>query len=237
MNLKDLDASMQQAFARAITGDLGVGLLGLDVAQKRRAYLTWLVQAAHLTQYTSSHQALVAVRVAPTDAVYSRYCLQHAMEELGHEKMALHDLAAMGLDAGSVASLPPELPSTAALTAWLYYSAERAHPATRLGYTFWAERCYPILAPIFGNTRSALGLDKAEMRFFVAHAAIDEAHGREVVDIVPRVCVDDAAWGAVDTGLRTSLGLAIAMFGDLGAVARGTHPLTPKYDAFFGSSK
>ena len=109
----------------------------------------------------------------------------------------------------------------------------RAHPATRLGFTFWAERCYGILAPIFGTARGNLGLDRSQMRFFVAHAVIDEAHGRDVVEILPHVCTDSAAWAATEAGLRTSLTLAMAMFGELAAVAKGTHGLTPDYDRFF----
>jgi hypothetical protein len=181
----------------------------------RRPYALWLCQVAHLTRHTSAHQALVGTRVGEVSIRYAKYCFEHAMEEAGHEQMALADLRRIGLPARGIEDLPAPLPSTELLTAYLYHAATRSHPATRLGFSYWAEKCYPYIEMLARDTQSSLGLADSQMTFFVSHAAIDEKHARSVEQIIEEVCRTQEDWDAVERGMLESLNLAIRIFEEI----------------------
>lgn len=102
----------------------------------KKLYGLWLAQVAHLTRHTSAHQSMVGTRIDEISIPYMKFCYEHALEEVGHEFMALNDLKKLGVDVKTVRDLPKPMASTENLTAFLYYAAERAHPATRLGFSY-----------------------------------------------------------------------------------------------------
>src|SRR6185436_17321115 len=92
-------------------------LMGKD----RRVYALYLTQVYHYTYHTARNQALVGVNLKNTDVYYMQFCFEHAMEETGHELMALHDLRSMGVQISDVErDMPPALPQTELLIAYLY---------------------------------------------------------------------------------------------------------------------
>lgn len=176
-------------------------LMGKD----RRVYAIYLTQVYHYAFHTARNQALVAVNPSNTHIHYMQFCLEHALEETGHELMALHDLRAIGIPINDPAKdMPPALPPTQLLIAYLYRVAQHGNPVQRLGYSFWAERSYGYIREFMDGLRTGMGLDKTAMTFFYSHASIDDKHAKDVEDILLEVCQTGADWQAVtDTALVT----------------------------------
>src|SRR5262245_46852938 len=123
----------ESPFFRAIRGGL----------TDRRFIGLHLLEMYQITRHTPIHQALVIRDLGtPTSSTiqYTRYCLKHALEEVGHEQMAVHDLRSLGFVA-EAEHFPPPLPETEALISYLYRLATTGNPLKRLGYTYWAESC------------------------------------------------------------------------------------------------
>ena len=176
-SLEELQTQMATRWAQILARPLAADIRRTIASGDRSLYALWLCQVAHLTRHTSAHQALVGTRVAEIDHRYARFCFEHALEEVGHENMALNDLRKMGFDAPSIESLPAPLPETERLTAFLYYLAERGHPASRLGFSYWAEKCYPFLQSMVSGVKADLGLADTQMTFFVSHSATGMMRG------------------------------------------------------------
>jgi pyrroloquinoline quinone (PQQ) biosynthesis protein C len=136
-----------------------------------------MLQVYHYTRYNSVNQAACAFSADPEQTTLLRFIYKHALEELGHERMVLRDLEAVGL-------LPEEMPAplapTQALIAFLNDVAIRKGPIARLGYSYWAEDVYDHIQPILDRFRNDLNLRDEVMTFFVAHSTIDEKHSEEV---------------------------------------------------------
>ncbi|HVH44632.1 MAG TPA: iron-containing redox enzyme family protein [Labilithrix sp.] len=225
---------MASRWTQILAGPIAADIRGSIASGERTLYALWLCQVAHLTRHTSAHQALVGTRIAEIDHRYARFCFEHALEEVGHENMALHDLRQMGLQAASIEALPAPLPETERLTAYLYYVAERGHPAARLGYSYWAEKCYPFLQPLISGVKAKLGLSNTQMTFFVSHSTIDEKHGRDVERIVEHVCKTPEDWYSVRRAMADTLDLSVEIFSAVHAEAQKVAAGTSLYTEFLG---
>ncbi len=179
-------------------------LMGKD----RRIYALYLTQVYHYAFHTARNQALVAVNPENRNIHYMQFCLEHALEETGHELMALHDLRAIGVDIQDPeAEMPPTLTPTKLLIAYLYWISQTGNPVQRLGYSFWAERSYSYIKNFMDNLRSSMALNRADMTFFYSHSAIDDKHAKDVEDILMKVCNTEEDWAAVSEAAIITLDL------------------------------
>jgi pyrroloquinoline quinone (PQQ) biosynthesis protein C len=166
-------------------------LMGKD----RRIYAIYLTQVYYYAFHTARNQALVAVNPANTDIKYMQFCLEHALEETGHELMALHDLKAIGAPIENIGKdMPPILPPTELLIAYLYWVSSNGSPVQRLGYSYWAERSYGLIGAFMENLTKELGLEKKQMTFYYSHALIDDKHAKDVEKIVLATCKTEDDW-------------------------------------------
>jgi Iron-containing redox enzyme len=177
----------------------------------RDFYVTLMKQVFHYTRYNAQNQALMAVRLTSDRLPLLKYCLHHAYTEAGHDLMVVKDLETIGVDAADVKNVRP-LPETEAFVAYLFRLAERDATA-RLGYSYWAEGCYPYLEDFVVALRRDLALKESQLSFLVAHSVIDKAHLEEVKDILATSCAAEPALqdGVVDV-LETSLHLMKNIF-------------------------
>ena len=231
MSLDQLEEQMTNCWEKILSSDLAGEIQQVLSSGDKKLYELWLSQVAHLTQHTSAHQALVATRINEVSHVYMKFCYEHALEEVGHEMMALSDLKKIGCKATHVVELPPPLAATEKLNAYLYYIATKANPLTRLGFSYWAEKCYPFIQNLANCSKEALGLDDHQMTFFVSHATIDERHADDVERIIQVVCQKPEDWAAVETGMVNSLNMAINIFEEIYAVVNKDQP-SPEYEKF-----
>jgi thiaminase len=58
-------------------------------------YAIYMIETFHYTAHNARNQGLVGVRHAD-NPVYAKFCFEHAAQEVGHEKMALHDVMSLG---------------------------------------------------------------------------------------------------------------------------------------------
>jgi len=151
------------------------------------------------------NQGLVGVRHAD-NPVYAKFCFEHAAQEVGHEKMALHDVMSLGLK-NELFDIPPALPETEVLIAYLYWISFTGNPLQRLGYSYWAENAYQFITPLISKLSEILALSPAQLTFFIAHSDIDIEHFNEIKLILRRTCKCQADWEAINTVMETSLRL------------------------------
>ncbi|MFD6395383.1 iron-containing redox enzyme family protein [Nocardia sp. NPDC060249] len=178
----DLDYTISRMWGNSRKGKLWthVEAHGFD----RELYRLLMVQIYHYTSHNATNQAVAAFRATPAQLSLLKFVLEHAREELGHERMVLHDLRAVGLlEKGQTVDDRP-LPATDALIGYLYGVALREGPIARLGYSYWAEAVYEHIAPLMAVARESLGLTDRDMSFFVAHAEIDTKHADEVREAI-----------------------------------------------------
>src|SRR5690606_10883625 len=95
--------------------------------------------------------------------------------------------------------------------AYLYWLAEHANPAARLGYSFWAEDSYAPGGPVLAAMKAGMNLTDAETTFFTAHADIDAGHVLDVRRVLGVACRTEADWRAVDRAMEGSIRLTFAM--------------------------
>jgi thiaminase len=167
-------------------------------------YAAYLLETYHYTRHNAKNQALAGVVAASVDPRYMQFCFTHASEETGHELMALHDMRGVGAELDPI---PPPLPATEVLIAYLYWISATGDPVQRLGYSFWAETSYAYIMPIIRQVQETLGLKPAQMTFFLSHAQIDEAHAAEVRRMIVEHCRTERQWEAVASVMEASLDL------------------------------
>jgi hypothetical protein len=172
-----LDRVVQEEWDLVHAGSFSQHVLenGVDADLYRLAML----QIYHYTRHNSINQAFASWRIEPERIGMLRFCYEHANEELGHEKMVVHDLQSVNLLAGGDLDGPP-LPATEALIGYLYFVGLQYGAIPRLGYSYWAETAYDHIGALLSRARSDLGLTDKNMSFFVAHSVIDAKHAEEV---------------------------------------------------------
>ncbi|HYV93087.1 MAG TPA: iron-containing redox enzyme family protein [Chitinophagales bacterium] len=190
-----LDRLIAEQWEKILSQPQALNFAGSLMGKDRRVYALYLTQVYHYTYHTARNQALVGVNLKNTDVHYMQFCFEHAMEETGHELMALHDLRSMGVEISEVErDMPPALPQTELLIAYLYWISQQGSPVQRLGYSYWAERSYHLIGPFVQQLTGNLKLEKSQMTFYYNHAAIDDKHAKDVEKILLHVCKTDDDW-------------------------------------------
>lgn len=205
---KHLDARVAAAWNEILTGSRLVRAI-TEGRVDRILYAMYMMETHHYTAHNARNQALVGVRLSD-HAPYAKFCFEHAAEEVGHEKMALHDVMSMGLKEHPV-EIPRPLPETEVLIAYLYWISLVGNPLQRLGYSYWAENAYQYITPLIERLREVLGLERSQLTFFIAHAEIDASHFEEIRSVMKRTCKSASDWDDVERVMETSLRLTGAM--------------------------
>jgi pyrroloquinoline quinone (PQQ) biosynthesis protein C len=180
-------------------------------------YRDLMLQVYHYSRHNSMNQAVAAFQPAPEGLL--KFVYRHAAEELGHERMVIHDLKSIGMFEDEDLAKDP-LPATEALIGYLYYVALRYGAVARLGYSFWAEGVYGHIAGPFAKISKDLKLTSKSLTFFGSHAQADEAHIRQVTEAIERFATTPADQAAVLKVARTTLFLT----GQLIEQVAGLHP-------------
>lgn len=144
-------------------------------------YRDMMLQVYHYSRHNSTNQAAAAFVPAPEGLL--KFVYRHAAEELGHEKMVIHDLKSLDLWSDADAAEEP-LPAAEALVGYLYYVALRYGPIARLGYSFWAEGAHSHIGEPLAKICKDLHLTSKNVTFFGSHAEADEDHIRQVEDAI-----------------------------------------------------
>ncbi len=199
---KELDAIVEAGWAQIKQGDYWK--FSMANPTPAALYQQVMLQVYHYTRYNSVNQAACALSADPEQTSLLRFVYKHALEELGHERMVLRDLEAVGL---LPQQMPVPLAPTQALIAFLNDVAIRKGPIARLGYSYWAEDVYEHIQPVLDRFRNDLNLKDEQMTFFVAHSTIDEKHSEEVRLAMERVVKTDEDRSQIKDVARVTLWL------------------------------
>lgn len=202
--IQDCNARIARSWATIKTGPFWREVVANGF--ERELYVTLMTEIYHYTRENAQNQALAAIDVHSDRLSLLRFCLHHAFEEAGHDLMALNDLRAVGVDPEAVVASRP-LPETQAFIAYLYRVATTCDATSRLGYSLWAEGCYPHIAEVLDAMRTSLGLEDRDMTFFVAHSKIDAGHLEEVEQAIDEHCTTPELRAALIEVMETSLHL------------------------------
>ncbi len=167
-------------------------------------YRDLMLQIYHYSRHNSMNQAVAAFVPAPEGLL--KFVYKHAGEELGHEKMVVHDLKSIGmLHENDLKGLP--LPATEALIGYLYFVALRYGAIPRLGYSFWAEAVYAHIQPAFQKICTDLQLTSKNTTFLGSHALADAAHIQQVEDAIQTYAIAERDQALVMQVALTTLSL------------------------------
>jgi len=172
----------------------------------RRYFAIYMFETYHYTSHNARNQALVGVRDFINKPQYLKFCFEHALEETGHELMALHDVNSLGLKDRDY-EIPKPLPATEIFIAYLYYISATGNPLQRLGYSYWAESVYEHVMPLIRDIQTQLQLKDSQLTFFISHALIDEGHAEEVKDQIRQHVSTQQDWQDLRRVLKTTLEL------------------------------
>ena len=210
MNIEWLKSNLDQEMLKSMSNKTTQMFMTPGMVDKRY-YAIYMTETYHYTFHNARNQALVATRKENININYMKFCLKHAMEEAGHEMMALHDLKSLQNINITPAELPEPLNATKALIAYLYYVAEYENPVARLGYSFWAERIYSYIKPMLDVIQHGMKVDKKSMTFFIEHADIDADHAVQVDNAIKQFAKTEEDWKAINSCMLTTLSLTKAM--------------------------
>src|SRR6478672_2213020 len=146
-------------------------------------YRDMMLQVYHYSRHNSVNQAVAAFVPAPEGLL--KFVYRHAAEELGHEKMVIHDLRTIDMWSDTDADSEP-LPATEALIGYLYYVSLRYGAIARLGYSFWAEGAHAHIQEVLSKVCKDLQFTSRNVTFFGAHAEADQEHIQQVEDAIAK---------------------------------------------------
>ncbi len=173
----------------------------------RALFAQYLMETFHYTAHNAKNQALVIQRLkdsSPDQIRYMKFCLTHALEEAGHELMALHDLNALG-HSFTPHDLPDPLPETQTLIDHIYEVSTTGSPYRRLGYSYWAESSYGYFGSVLQAIAQQMKLTPSMMTFFVAHGSIDEGHFNDIKRVISEQVRSQADFDAIRETMLSTL--------------------------------
>ncbi|NNC96350.1 MAG: iron-containing redox enzyme family protein [Chitinophagales bacterium] len=212
--LQELEQYVDQLWKETFQSE-AAKMLEMDAAFKdKRSVAIYLSQVYHYAVHTPRHQALVGVNMNNNNFQYMHYCFEHAMEETGHELMALKDINALGFNV-TADTMPPPLPSTQLLISFLYNEARSENPIHHLGYGFWSENACPFINDFMTNLMESMGLEKDQMTFYSGHVTLDESHAKEVREIIKKVVKTEEDWNGLKRVIKITFDLTIGIVKDM----------------------
>jgi pyrroloquinoline quinone (PQQ) biosynthesis protein C len=138
-------------------------------------YAAVLRQIFHQTRENPQLQALVTTRFRGEQRELIKTFYRHASSEIGHDQLALADIAALGFATTDIPNERP-LPATFALLATAFHTIEHHDPVAYLGYLFHLEYTPVQLGAAYMEALERAGIPRSAMTFIEEHAAVDVSH-------------------------------------------------------------
>jgi pyrroloquinoline quinone (PQQ) biosynthesis protein C len=140
-------------------------------------YIAFLRETYFYTREDPQIQAVATAWFRGSDREMVKPFLKHAVSEVGHDQMALDDMAALGCDVSEIPDGRP-LPATAALISFPLYAIQYRSPVSYLGYLFFLEFLPTSKGGDIAAALSRMGVPAAAMSFLAEHRSVDVHHNR-----------------------------------------------------------
>lgn len=210
--IKKLDeliaSTWQEIFSLPEASLFTQSLMGKD----KRVYALYMTQVYHYASHAARNLGFAGANLANKDVRLMHHLFEHAMEETGHELMALHDLKAMGVPVGHPEKDIPLLAATETIVAYVHYLATGNEPYKILGYSYWIEKPYAYILPFMQAMQANMGLTNKQMTFYYQHIEIDKKHGNDIEHVLLKICQSGQQWAAIRQVIQTTLQMTIHMF-------------------------
>jgi pyrroloquinoline quinone (PQQ) biosynthesis protein C len=137
--------------------------------------------------------------------------LKHAAMEVGHDKLVLDDLRALGVDPDKVRQSRP-LPTTEALTGFIVFQIEYRNPYAYLGYLYHLEALPTSIGEAAGKTLNKIGIPLGAQSFLKEHTEVDTVHMKWNQEYLEGFLRNEQDFEAVLYGLKGTCELHGLMF-------------------------
>jgi hypothetical protein len=174
-------------------------------------YASLLKEVSHYTREDPQMQALTAVYFRGTQRELVKAFFKHATSEIGHDQLALNDLATLGFDASRV-PLERPLPTTMALIAFSFYQIQFLNPVGFLGYLFFLEFLPTTSGEGYKKLLMRVGIPEEALTFLSDHTVVDQGHNRLMETYVEKLVTTPEEFESVVYSLRVTGKLYGAMF-------------------------
>jgi pyrroloquinoline quinone (PQQ) biosynthesis protein C len=213
-NLDKLDQALADAIASLKETDFYRHLT--QSTNARAIYARYLQYAYHYVRLTASFTPLAAQRMDSKFIAVRKWILEHSSEEIGHELMALQDLAQLGYDKEAVKA--SEVPTgVIAWASFFHYKVTVENPFSAFGVLYFLEGMARELAPSLlpGILASLADDEKGAIRFFREHGDLDEDHMAEQEEVLRKAALSEADEQAIATTIAQAAKIKRFMLDDL----------------------
>ena len=201
-------AEMREAFDSLMPWFFAQPALRL-VQEKRLTiplYCSALREIYHYTKEDPQMQAYAATFFRGDDRELVPLFFRHALSEVGHEKLALADLVALGESADGIAASRP-LPATIAFTAFGFYQIAFGNPISYLGYLYFLEMLPTQHGSAFREALMHAGVPESALTFLRDHMTIDVGHNKLMEQYLSKLVRNRADLDAAIYTLQVSASL------------------------------
>lgn len=153
-------------------------------------YKSLLRQIFHHARENPQIQALATVYFRGPQRDVIKHFYRHAASEIGHDQLALNDLASLGEDVSAIPAEDP-LPATTALIGFPFYQIQNLDPVGYLGYLFFLEFTPTRAGGRYIETLEAVGVPPEALSFLEEHRTADQGHNKLMERYVEKLVSDD----------------------------------------------
>lgn len=165
------------------------------------AYARALREIYFYTRESPQLQAQLAARVTGPRRAAVRRLLGHALDEVGHERLALADLQALGVDVEGIPYENP-LPSTVPMFAFPAYLLNHGNPVGYLGQILFLEFLPTAVGEELIGALLEVGIPREALEFLAEHSKVDVAHNRLMERHIEDLVLDEYDFDAVAYAIR-----------------------------------
>jgi len=213
--IEELDQLIASVWEEIFSSDEAKKYSSTLMSKDKRLFAMYMTQVYHYAYHTARNLGLAGANLFNTDLELMHHFFEHALGEVGHEQMAYNDLKELGIPFKSEKDMPPALPATEAMVAYVKYLSLSEKPYRSLGYHYWIEQPYNYILSFMQALEHTMNLEKKQMSFYLMHAKIDQKHGKDIQEIVYKVCTTDERKAEIMEVTRTSLWLMFRLLQDV----------------------
>lgn len=140
-------------------------------------YASIMRQIFHHARENPQIQVLATVRLRGYQREAAVGFYRHAASEVGHDRLALNDCAACGVDVSGVPWENP-LPATSALLAYPFFVIYNQNPVAYLGYLFFLEFLPTSRGSAIIERLKSCGVPDNAFSFLRDHTTVDVGHNK-----------------------------------------------------------
>ncbi|MDB5106317.1 MAG: long-chain acyl-CoA synthetase [Fibrobacteres bacterium] len=205
----EMESEWERCFRTLLTGDFFRKLENGQLT--REHYFSFLAEEYFNTTENPRIMALFIAHLDTDAHKTAGKLLKHAAMEMGHNDMALQDLAVLGGDPEKIRR-GRALPTTEALAGFISFEIQHRNPKAFLGYLYHMESISPRLVGKAGNTFNRLQIPETAFTFLREHVEADPTHLRWNRDYLEEFVLSREDLDSVLYGLRGTCMLHGMMF-------------------------